>query len=196
MKTDYVWYVCYGSNLLFERFSCYIKGGVIPGNTYSEKGAGDKSDPVEDKPTIINNPLFFSYHAAKWDGSGVAFIDPEKDENTITYCRQYLITKEQFIDVVLQENQAESLPQIDLHLEEAMSKGYSIISDKLLYGKIVFLGEEEQYPRFSFTCVPPAGSIERTLPNDAYLQTIIKGIKQTHKLTDKEIRNYIDKAIK
>ena len=36
-KDDYVWYVSYGSNMLRERFLCYIKG-----------------DPMKEAPTVIH----------------------------------------------------------------------------------------------------------------------------------------------
>ena len=28
-KRDHIWYVCYGSNMLNERFLCYLKGGAF-----------------------------------------------------------------------------------------------------------------------------------------------------------------------
>ena len=47
-------------------------------------------------------------HLDVYDGfdsrSGIAFISNEKNEDKKVYCRLYLITKDQFIDIFLQEN--------------------------------------------------------------------------------------------
>ncbi|MBL0236650.1 MAG: hypothetical protein IPQ02_08595 [Saprospiraceae bacterium] len=37
-KLDYIWYASYGSNLLEERFQCYIKGGMPKGSTKTYLG--------------------------------------------------------------------------------------------------------------------------------------------------------------
>ncbi len=99
-NNEYIWYVCYGSNLLRERFVCYIEGRQIAGADKPERGCKDTSAPKKDEPCIINNRLFFGYSASKWSGSSVAFIDKNPDLNAKTYARKYLITKEQFFDVV------------------------------------------------------------------------------------------------
>ena len=30
-EPHYVWYACFGSNILYERFNCYLEGGRIAG---------------------------------------------------------------------------------------------------------------------------------------------------------------------
>ncbi len=44
---DYVWYACYGSNLLYERFKCYILGGTFNGNGRYHDGCQDKTLPKD-----------------------------------------------------------------------------------------------------------------------------------------------------
>ena len=102
--TKYVWYASYGSNLLRERFLCYIQGGLIPGNDKAERGARNPSLPIDDRRIIIKHDLFFALESEKWQGSGVAFIDYHHNNHAKTLGRMYRITEEQFIDVVLQEN--------------------------------------------------------------------------------------------
>lgn len=86
---DYVWYACYGSNLLSSRFDEYIQ------NTTS------KAQPVESKPIILPYELYFAKQSSRWDHKGVAFIDSEKSGHT--YGWMYLITREQYEQIKARE---------------------------------------------------------------------------------------------
>ncbi|MBQ3265763.1 MAG: hypothetical protein IJH07_08305 [Ruminococcus sp.] len=186
-----VWYVCYGSNLLEERFLCYIRGGRIPGNTRSEIGAKDKSDPLAIRPCIIHHTLFFSHHAEKWDGSGVAFIDTEEDMSAASYGKMYLITKEQFLDVVRQEN---SLPMnCDISIDEAavVKNKTCVLFENNYYGRLLYLGQTDGIPMYTFTCVSPMKEMTLTKPSGEYRRIIADGIKQTYGLDDKLIEEYL-----
>jgi hypothetical protein len=101
-----VWYASYGSNLKRERFVCYIKGGTPKGSAKRNEGCRDKSEPAESRPISINGEIYFAGQSRPWGNGGVAFIR-ENSEQGSTLGRKYLITEEQFNDVVMQENSKE-----------------------------------------------------------------------------------------
>jgi hypothetical protein len=92
-----VWYARYGSNLLRERFYCYVKGGKTNSSKNDYTGCRDKSDPRGDQPIKLQNALDFADHSNSWKGA-VAFVRPKS--SATTYARRYLITYGQFNDVV------------------------------------------------------------------------------------------------
>ena len=101
---DLVWYASYGSNLKKSRFMCYIQGGNPEGTTKIYEGCNNKQPPRKDKSIIIPHELYFSKQSSTWENKGVAFITIKRNESSITYGRMYLITKQQFMEVVRQEN--------------------------------------------------------------------------------------------
>jgi hypothetical protein len=189
---EYVWYVCYGSNLLEERFLCYIKGGKIPNNDKFERGAKDKSLPVKSEGIIIPYRLFFSFNPPKWNGSGVAFINYEKEPNAVTYGRKYLITKEQFLDVIRQEN---SLPEdypINIDKEELIKNGSLVLFENSYYGRLLYLGISNNYPMYSFTCITKMSDMKKTTLFGTYYDVIANGLKETYVMNDNDIKKYLN----
>jgi hypothetical protein len=183
---EYVWYASYGSNLLKERFLCYITGGRPEGSLDTEPGCRDNSLPKDDRKILIPHQLFFAKEAARWGNGGVAFIGKKsKDEETLG--RMYLITKEQFVDVVSQENQ-----NIDVTLDLAKVK-----QDKnhpfgdSWYGNVVYLGDEEGYPIFTFTANWDNEVVDYKSPSKEYLGTIIRGLLQTYGMDEMKLVNYL-----
>lgn len=83
-KDEYVWYVCYGSNLCYERFMRYINR------------TSSKKEPLCKKTIIINHPLYFDSYTKLWDGAK-AFINI--NESGKTYGVKYLISKEQYEEI-------------------------------------------------------------------------------------------------
>lgn len=112
--SNYVWYASYGSNLLEERFLCYIQGGKPAGAIKTYKGCVDKSLPTASEGLEIPYSLYFAKHAGIWNGGGVAFIHHETTTRERTLARMYRITKAQFYDVVMQENRLPDRPPIEL----------------------------------------------------------------------------------
>jgi hypothetical protein len=182
-KVEYVWYASYGSNINVERFLCYIKGGQPIGSSEIEVGCRDHSLPISDEPFTINHPLYFAKNAGRWNNQGVAFIGHTKSTNP-TYSRKYLITTEQFYDVVKQENSGIDLT---INLEEIKDKGIKALR-KSWYGTILYLGESKGYPIFTFTAPWDINEIEVNKPSHAYLSTIIRGLKLDY--TNEEIYQY------
>lgn len=160
----YVWYACYGSNLLKERFLHYIKGGVCRFNGVDYHGCTDKSDPLEDRPIILKHELYFGNRSGIWDNGGVAFLNPIRDENAETLGRMFLITEEQLKEVQSQEG-----------------LGW--------YNKLVDLGFEEGIPVKTFT---HSTVFNINQPSQKYLSIIKEGLLETYpSMPDRQISSYI-----
>lgn len=145
-----VWYACYGSNMLYERFCYYIKGGTyaMTGKTY--KGCSDKTLPTENAPILIPYELYFDNNSPSWGGGGVAFLDTSQPSAVLG--RAYLITDEQFDEV---------------HLQEGSFSNW--------YNNKVDLGAYRGYPIKTFTT---STRRQENRPSDAYLQVIMQGMQE------------------
>ena len=213
---EMIWYVCYGSNLLEERFLCYVRGGVIPGNVLSERGAKDTTPPVKSEKCTIDHELFFSTPIKKWFGSGVAYIDPQKMEHTsvqetdegmvpetnqkifasverrpLTLGRRYLITLDQFLDVVRQENSLPEDCKLPINFEKLRAEGSQVVLPGSYYGRLLYLGDHEGYPMYSFTCIPAMEEMEKAPLFGPYYDVIADGLKETFDLSEEEVAEYL-----
>lgn len=182
----YVWYASYGSNLSRDRFLCYIKGGKPKGSTKEEIGCRDNSLPIKEATSIINYPLYFAKEAVSWQNQGVGFIGLKENPKNETHSSKYLITIDQFIDVVKQENSGMDLT---INLDEIKRIGAKTLSDSW-YGTILYLGEEDGFPIFTFTSDWNL-DVPFSKPSKEYLRIIISGLKKTIKLKDTEIIDYL-----
>lgn len=183
----HIWYASYGSNISTERFMCYIQGGKPEGATRTYEGCKDKNRPLEQKPIKIPHELYFAKNAEVWNGGGVCFINPEKNENAETLGNMYLITRQQFMDVVQQENNTNELIEIDF--DKAQKQHSLVVRENSWYGNLLFLGKKNNYPIFTFTNENYLLS-EINPPNQYYLKTIIKGLIDTHQLNQTELEDY------
>lgn len=189
-NSNYVWYACYGSNILSERFLKYIKGGVPRGSTFVQHGCTDKTPPVGDEAFLIPHRLYFAQQFQGWESMGVGFVEHKKDETNKTLGRMYRITREQFTEVVQQENSAQ-FPDggLEIDFEGTVREGFSEIKPEW-YGRILFLGEADGDPVFTFTARWGDGKVQYSKPGIKYLTTIICGIKEVHRISDEEIAEY------
>jgi len=189
-SNNYVWYASYGSNLSKDRFKCYIDGGTAMGADIRDPGCRDSSPPLKDKSVKINNELVFTGECFKWSNKGVAVIDFNKSENVFTYARMYLITKQQFIDIVKQENGLKVESKLNIDFDYAKNNESEIIFKNKMYGRILYVGQEEGYPIFSFTTCEPISKLYINEPSKEYLQMIGRGLKESHNLSKEEIVKY------
>ena len=167
MGEKYVWYTCYGSNMLKERFMHYIKGGTCIFNDVNYRGCADKSDPVDERPFTIPHRLYFAMSSGKWGGGGIAFLDPEIDESAKTLGKIYKVTYDQFLDIKNQEGK--------------------------VYDRDVDLGEVDGIPVKTFTHSYVA---KETRPSAAYVNVIRLGLKETYPdMPDEEIEQYLENRI-
>lgn len=183
---DYVWYACYGSNLLETRFHCYIGGGKAEGSTKSEIGCTNPTLPIKVSPIIMPYEMYFAEYSGRWDG-GVAFIDTKKKENIKTFGKKYLITAEQFQEIVQQEN-GDSSMIVDLPLAKKV-KMYQFSNG--WYGNIIYLGEKEGHPIFTFTDHRSIDEKTFTSPSMAYLKSIFNGMRDTYDDEPHEFLKYL-----
>jgi hypothetical protein len=183
----YVWYACYGSNLSRDRFLCYILGGTPAGSSEEEKGCRNKALPKADKSVSIPYPLYFALEAGRWSNRGVAFLGLNRDDMEKTLGRMYLITEEQFLEVVSQENNG---LKFDINLNDVKKETAKVFRESW-YGNIVYLGDEQGFPIFTFTAYWDVQDKTQNAPSPEYAQTIIRGIKETYHMPDQEVANYL-----
>jgi len=179
-----VWYACYGSNLLRERFLCYLQGGRPPGATRTHAGARDRRPPAKDVPMTLPGDVLFGWSSPTW-GGGIAFY--HADIEGAALARAYLVTDQQFSDVVAQEMRRE--PGTDLDLTTVLDKRRHDTGPGR-YESLHLVGELEDVPVLTFT-TPDPDVLQRNPPSEPYLSTIAEGLRQSHGLSDAAICDYL-----
>jgi hypothetical protein len=188
-QKDYVWYASYGSNINKDRFLCYIKGGTPIGSSKREVGCRDKSLPKDEKSYSLHHQLYFGKESLRWQKQGVAFIDLERHESYKTHSKMYLVTKEQFFDIVSQEN---TIDHFKVNLDDVIERGSKIFKDAW-YGNLLYIDQADGYPIFTFSSPSGFDPTETKKPSEEYLKTIIIGLKEEIRLTNKQVFNYFYK---
>lgn len=174
--TDLVWYACYGSNCSPQRFLAYLEGGSPPGGTHVHRGARDSSPPVADGPVTFPHAVCFRGHSVGWGGSP-AFLEHAATASG-ALGRRYLITREQFEDVLAQENRLDAPLPVDARRP---------IGDRQLvcerpYGQVLTLPPVDGHPVLTFTSPEPPEVREPGPPSAAYLGTIVRGLAEVQPL--------------
>jgi hypothetical protein len=185
-----VWYASYGSNLNCERFFCYIFGGRPPGSGRTNPGCRDRTPPLDRLPLSLSYELYFACHARAWGGGGVAFIR-RGNQTATTLGRMYLITEDQFNDVVLQENsKAVDGTRILPPFEQLKCEKETLLPEAGWYARLLLVGKRDEYPIFTFTNA--RDDLKPSPPSEAYVKVIVAGIKETYPLmTDEHICEYL-----
>ena len=186
---DKVWYACYGSNMLEERFLCYIEGGQPRGATTNYKGCSDKTLPTESEEFYICSELYFAKQSTNWKNGGIAFIRTHFEPQASTMARMYLINKGQLVDIARQETKTEA--KLVLDFDTTVKEGSSIFKRPSWYGNLVYLGDQNNHPIFTLT--NENNILPLTKPSENYLRIIIKGIREAHNFDDKTIFEYLNK---
>jgi len=187
--TTMVWYAAYGSNMLETRFLTYLHGGSFDGGA-AHRGARDDTPARDDTRLDFPCQLFFAHESSRWDNGGVAFVDPDAASDTKIITRAYLITSEQFEDVVAQENGwRESKPVLFGQLIE----DGRLVHGSGWYDLALCLGRHESYPVLTFTSSTPIGRLPVRAPAPAYLTTLCRGLCELG-VTPKEITSYLEHA--
>jgi len=185
---EQIWYACYGSNLMEDRFLCYIAGGTPKGAKRTYKGCLDKTLPKAKQTFLINHKLYFAKSAKTWSDGAAAFIHPTEDKSAQSFGGIYSISKSQFIDLVKQEIDTEDALEIDL--KKVIKNGYLDLQSDAWYNRILFLGYREEMPVFSFTNSNYLKT-EINTPHPDYLEKIIAGLRETYQFTSVEISKYL-----
>lgn len=183
-----VWYACYGSNILEQRFLCYIKGGQPQGAATIYEGCKDKTLPTDSEDFYISSELYFAQNSKNWDNGGVAFVRTSFEPKALTIGKIYLITKGQLVDIARQETKTKGKLTIDF--EKAIQDEFYIFK-KLpsWYGNLLYLGHHNDYPIFTLTNENNLQTVTR--PSKSYLKIIIEGIKEAHNFDNPTIFEYL-----
>ena len=169
---DYVWYLSYGSNIFEERFLKYITGGKFKNKDKVEFGSNDKSLPLKSIVKHLDYNIYFAKNSSAWGNGGVAFLDTSTKGKSI--CKMYLITKEQFLDVLAQENGLDpSVDKIAINFDYFKRNESLRLSNKW-YGKMIRLGSYEGSTIYSFT--ENKKTTDFFSPSIIYLETIVDGL--------------------
>jgi hypothetical protein len=189
--SDLVWYASYGSNLMRDRFLTYIQGGLAPGASVPQVGCTDPTLPRAERRILLLHDLYFAHVSGQWEDKGVAFIRRRPGESAKTLGRMYLVGRDQFGEVFLQENGHRTLDgSLDLDFEAAQRAGSLLVSDNL-YGTLLHLGDEGGFPIFTFTASWDEALAPINAPGPKYLFTIIRGLQESYPLSPEAIVDYL-----
>lgn len=170
----FTWYVAYGSNLSSSRFRRYLDR------------CRDTSPPWRWAPVEVPHRLLFARESRTWGGGGVAFLDPSPTPGAGTRGRAWLVTWDQFADVLAQEC---GLPVGSVEVP-ALDAGCVVAHAGLWYGCVVPLGRHDGWPMVSFTDEAAAEQVAGG-PGPAYRAVVTEGLIEAHGLTPAEADAYI-----
>ncbi|MDZ7673490.1 MAG: hypothetical protein U5K30_00230 [Acidimicrobiales bacterium] len=189
---DLVWYVGYGSNVLRRRFTTYLTGGAMELSGQEERGSRDRSPPREVRPTTLPHTLYFGRSGgARWGPGGVAFIDPMRSD-AAALGLAYLVSTEQYLDVICQENSWSVPPRPDDALPAPGSGAVDVTPPGERpgwYRSVVTLEPIDGVPALTFTH-PVVEPSSEPAPA-AYLRVIAEGLADEHGLATPEIVSYL-----
>jgi hypothetical protein len=179
-----VWYVAYGSNLSRERFCYYLRGGRPDGNDRDHPGCRDTSDPIDSFGLLIAGSVYFAGRSSGWQ-AGMAFFDPEAPGEVAA--RAYLITADQFVDVLAQETRRS--PGMVLDLTPAF-RGKRYSDGVGGYPILVRVGDRGGVPLMTFTRDWHARSTLMA-PSETYLAAMATGLREAHGWSPTQIDRYL-----
>jgi hypothetical protein len=189
-----VWYVAYGSNLGMDRFRCYLAGGRPDGGLRTYPACRDTTDPAESFAFEQPGALVFAGTSGVWAG-GMAFFDADRAERDgRVACRAYLITVDQFGDVVAQEMRhppggdfARALAAVVPEVGELHTMGPG------RYETVLRLGARDGVPMLTVTS-GDVGALGVNAPSAAYLRSIATGLRESHGWDDDRVAAYLATA--
>lgn len=191
MTSRTLWYAGFGSNLSRPRFTTYLRGGRPPLTDLShrEDGARDQSLPIATDVRAVEHELYFAYQSKRWNGGGVAFLDPDVGDQIAgpTLVRMYKITIEQFEDVHRQENNADD-PQ-PLLMDRLVERGRVLQYDRL-YGLALLLGFHDDGDPI-VTITSRVRQTEINEPDPRYLFTMGSGLAEAFSMTSADVVDYL-----
>ena len=163
-RNDYVWYASYGSNMLFDRLSSYIKGGVSKFNGVNYDGCRNTLLPKDSRPVTIPYKMYYGNESSSWGHGAVAFLDTQIKGESLG--KMYLVTEEQFEDIVSQEG-----------------------NDKSWYNQVISLGEHNG---IEIVAVTNKNKVPSHNPSDKYIEVIKMGIQETYPdMSEFEVMKYL-----
>ncbi|MGI5163430.1 histone deacetylase [Spirillospora sp. CA-253888] len=175
MTTDAdLWYVAYGSNLYRERFACYLAGGTPAGGARRYTGCRDTRPARAERPVTVPGGIYFALESLTW-GGGMAFYDPALPGRAAA--RAYLLTRQQFCDVMAQEMRRAT--GADPDLSEVLRTGRQRLGPGR-YETVLKVGEDGGRPMLTFTAPEGAAGAALNAPAAPYLAMLGHGLREAH----------------
>lgn len=166
---DLLWYVSYGSNLSAARFGCYLHGGTPDGGRRRMVGCRDGRPARAWRAVEVEHALHFGGPSPTW-GGGPAFLDTTRSGRVLA--RAWLIARQQFDDLVAQENHLD-VGTVTVDDDVLANGGVAIAGGS--YGRLVRLPDIEAVPAVTFTYLQrPAPRA----PAPAYLALLRRGLAE------------------
>ena len=133
---------------------------------------------------MVPGGLRFVGVSSVW-GGGMAIYDARARSEIAA--RAYLISAEQFVDVLAQEMRLE--PDLDVNLSAVRETGWHSLGAGR-YQTLAHLGDRDDLPMLTFTS---ADVYEHPLnaPTEGYLRTIAVGLRESHGWSRAEIGRYL-----
>jgi len=146
---------------------------------------------LDSKPINLNLELYFADYSSGWKGAPAFVRAGRADASTLG--RMYLISDEQFNDVVLQENgRSVDGTRFVPKFEELIISQEFILPGRPRYGRVIHVGRQGEYPVFTFTAIE---DLHIGAPSKAYINVIVSGIRETYPaMTNADIVDYLSKA--
>lgn len=179
-----IWYVAYGSNLSRERFCHYLRGGRPDGVERDYPGCRDSSDELDSFGLLISGGIYFAGRSSGWR-AGMAFYDP--DVSGEVAARAYLITAEQFVDVLAQETRRSPGMTLDL---APVFRGERYSNGVGGYSVLVRVGERNGLPLVTFTRERGA-AVPFVAPSEPYLAAMATGLREAYGWSEAQIDRYL-----
>ena len=181
---ELLWYVAYGTNLSSARFHVYLQGGRPAGGARDYPGARNPLIPERDVALMIPGGIRFVGVSSVW-GGGMAIYDAQADGEVAA--RAYLITAEQFVDVLAQETRRSPGMSLDLAPSfrgDRYSRGVGG------YSILVRVGERRGVPLVTFTHDRDTAPM-LAAPSAAYLAAMATGLREAHGWSEVQINRYL-----
>lgn len=134
---------------------------------------------------MIRGGIYFALESVVWSG-GMAFYDPTLPGRVAA--RAYLVSVEQFCDIVEQEMHRE--PTRTLDLREVISTGRQRVGPGR-YETLYRVGTKDGSPLLTFSAPWSADDVDFNRPSVGYLRMLADGLRQAHGWTVEEIAAYL-----
>ncbi len=187
-RTGDVWYVAYGSNLLADRFDCYVSGGRPPGGLHEYPGFRDPTPPRASVSLTVPGGIYFAGESHAWTG-GTAFYDSDLPGEVAA--RAYLIDAAQFGDLAEQEMLRAPIADRDLSVVLADGR-HSYGSGR--YESLIRLGDREGVPMLTISAPWSWTGAPLAAPNADYLRIIGRGLVEAHEWDTHRAADYLASA--
>ncbi|MFJ5924709.1 histone deacetylase [Kitasatospora sp. NPDC092948] len=182
-----VWYAAYGSNMHAGRLAHYIAGGRPAGAAQTCPGCRDRTLPERTLPVMLPGTLYFALESPTWTG-GSAFYDPTGTGDVPA--RAYLLTVEQFADILAQEMRRKPGTGADLDLTHVLATGRERFGPGR-YETVLCPGGLDDIPVLTFTAPWTLAEAALNPPSATYLANLAAGLGEAHGWTPGQAAAYL-----